>query len=41
VETALSLMGKIDGEMRLPLCSMATSNLDKLKAALKAFGLIK
>jgi 4-hydroxy-tetrahydrodipicolinate synthase len=41
VKTALSLMGKIDGEMRLPLCSMAASNLDKLKAALKAFGLIK
>ncbi|MBN2031693.1 MAG: 4-hydroxy-tetrahydrodipicolinate synthase [Deltaproteobacteria bacterium] len=41
VKTALSLMGKVDGEMRLPLCSMAPANLEKLKAALKAYGLIK
>ena len=41
VKTALSLMGKIDGEMRLPLCPMAAANLEKLKAALKAYGLIK
>lgn len=41
VKTALSLMGKVDGEMRLPLCPMAPANLEKLKAALKAYGLIK
>jgi 4-hydroxy-tetrahydrodipicolinate synthase len=40
VKTALSLMGKVDGEMRLPLCPMAPANLEKLKAALKAYGLI-
>lgn len=41
VKTALSLMGKVEGEMRLPLCSMAPANLEKLKTALKAYGLIK
>jgi 4-hydroxy-tetrahydrodipicolinate synthase len=41
VKTSLALMGKIEGEMRLPLCPMAPANLDKLKAALKAYGLIK
>jgi 4-hydroxy-tetrahydrodipicolinate synthase len=41
VKTALELMGKIDGEMRLPLCPMAAANLDRLKKALKDYGLIK
>ena len=41
VKTALSLMGKVEGEMRLPLCPMAPANLEKLKAALKAYGLVK
>jgi 4-hydroxy-tetrahydrodipicolinate synthase len=41
VKTALSLMGKIDGEMRLPLCPMAQVNMEKLKAALKDYGLVK
>ena len=41
VKTSLALMGKIDGEMRLPLCPMAPANLEKLKAALKAYGLLK
>jgi 4-hydroxy-tetrahydrodipicolinate synthase len=41
VKTALALMGKIGGEMRLPLCPMAQANLEKLKAALKAYGLLK
>ncbi|MBW1977562.1 MAG: 4-hydroxy-tetrahydrodipicolinate synthase [Deltaproteobacteria bacterium] len=40
VKTSLALMGKIDGEMRLPLCPMAPANLDKLKKALKDYGLI-
>jgi dihydrodipicolinate synthase/N-acetylneuraminate lyase len=34
-------MGKIDGEMRLPLYPMAPANLEKLKSALKDYGLIK
>lgn len=41
VKTALSLMGKIDGEMRLPLCPMAQVNMEKLKAALQDYGLVK
>jgi 4-hydroxy-tetrahydrodipicolinate synthase len=41
VKTALGLMGKIDGEIRLPLCPMAAANLDRLKKALKDYGLIK
>jgi len=40
VKTSLALLGKIDGEMRLPLCPMAPANLDKLKKALKDYGLI-
>jgi len=41
VKTSLALMGKIDGEMRLPLWPMAPANLEKLKSALKDYGLIK
>ena len=41
VKSSLALMGKIDGEMRLPLCPMAPANLEKLKSALKAYGLLK
>ena len=41
VKTSLALMGKIDGEMRLPLCPMAPANLEKLKTALKEYGLLK
>jgi 4-hydroxy-tetrahydrodipicolinate synthase len=40
VKTSLALMGKTDGEMRLPLCPMLPANLERLKAALKAYGLI-
>jgi len=40
VKTSLALMGKIDGEMRLPLCPMAPANLEKLKKALRDYGLI-
>jgi 4-hydroxy-tetrahydrodipicolinate synthase len=41
VKTALAEMRKIDGEMRLPLCPMAPANLDRLKTALKDYGLIQ
>ncbi len=34
VKTALSMMGKIQEEFRLPLCVMSTSNKDKLKKIL-------
>jgi 4-hydroxy-tetrahydrodipicolinate synthase len=39
-KTALALMGKIAEEFRLPLCSMADANKDKLKKTLKEYGLI-
>jgi len=40
VKTSLALMGKIQEEMRLPLCPMAPANLEKLKKALSQYGLI-
>jgi 4-hydroxy-tetrahydrodipicolinate synthase len=40
VKTALAMMGKIGEEFRLPLCPMADANKDKLKKALKDYGLI-
>jgi 4-hydroxy-tetrahydrodipicolinate synthase len=40
VKTALSLMGKISDELRLPLAPMAKDNADKLKKALEAYGLL-
>ena len=40
VKTSLALMGKIQEGMRLPMCPMSPSNLEKLKKALKDYGLI-
>ncbi len=40
VKTALAMMGKVSEEFRLPLCPMADANKDKLKKALKDYGLI-
>lgn len=40
VKTALGLVGRIDGEMRLPLSPMAPATLEKLKQALGAYGLL-
>lgn len=40
VKTALSLMGKVTGELRLPLTPMNDSNLSKLKNLLKESGII-
>ncbi|MBI2931864.1 MAG: 4-hydroxy-tetrahydrodipicolinate synthase [Planctomycetes bacterium] len=34
VKTALKLMGKLNGELRLPLCEMSEANLEKLQATL-------
>ncbi|MEK9179681.1 MAG: dihydrodipicolinate synthase family protein, partial [Patescibacteria group bacterium] len=39
-KTALAMMGKIQEEFRLPLCEMSDANKDKLKKALKDYGLI-
>jgi len=41
VKTAASLMGLCSDIMRLPMCEMEDVNLDKLKQALKLYGLIK
>jgi len=40
VKTALAMMGKIKEEFRLPLCSMAPANREKLKKVLKGMKLI-
>ncbi len=40
VKTALSMMGKISSEMRLPLCSMPTDMAEKLKDVLSDYNLI-
>lgn len=40
VKTALSMMGRIQEEFRLPLCSMSSGNKEKLKQAIKSYGLI-
>ena len=40
VKTALALMGRIGEEFRLPLCPMADANKEKLKKAMKEYGLI-
>lgn len=39
-KTALALMGKINEELRLPLCEMTETNKEKLKVILKNAGLI-
>ena len=40
VKTALSLMGKIQEEMRLPLCRMSANNKEELGNILKNYGVI-
>ncbi len=40
VKTALSLMGRCSGELRLPLCPLSSENLERLKQAMKEYGLI-
>jgi 4-hydroxy-tetrahydrodipicolinate synthase len=39
-KTALALMGKVTEEFRLPLCPLADANKEKLRKALKDYGLI-
>jgi 4-hydroxy-tetrahydrodipicolinate synthase len=41
VKAALSLMEKMKYEFRLPLCKMSDANYEKLKQAMKNYGLIK
>jgi 4-hydroxy-tetrahydrodipicolinate synthase len=40
IKTALSLMGKCRGDLRLPLTPMSEGNLKKLKEAMNGYGLI-
>jgi 4-hydroxy-tetrahydrodipicolinate synthase len=40
VKTALAMMGKISGEMRLPLSPMAKANSEKLEKDLRDYGLL-
>lgn len=40
VKTAMATMGMIGGELRLPLCPMSEPNLNRLKAAMRAYGLL-
>jgi len=40
VKTALGLMGRMRDEMRLPMVPMAPANLERLKGALRAYGII-
>jgi 4-hydroxy-tetrahydrodipicolinate synthase len=41
VKTALSMMGRMEDELRLPLVPMSLKNRETLKATLKAAGLVK
>jgi 4-hydroxy-tetrahydrodipicolinate synthase len=40
IKTALSLMGKCTGELRLPLTPMSEGNLKKLQQQMAEFGLL-
>jgi len=40
VKTAMEMMGLIDGELRMPLCSPTDATKTKLKQALQTYGLI-
>ena len=40
VKTAMGLLGLCSPELRLPLCPMSSGNLEKLKKALKNYGLL-
>ncbi len=41
VKTALGLMGLCEPDLRLPMCAMSPENLEKLKKALKDYGLLR
>jgi 4-hydroxy-tetrahydrodipicolinate synthase len=40
VKTALGLLGMCEPDLRLPMCEMLPENLEKLKKALKDYGLL-
>ncbi len=41
VKTAMGLLGMCEPDLRLPMCAMSSENLEKLKIALKEYGLLK
>ena len=41
VKTAMGLMGLCAPDLRLPMCAISVENLEKLKIALKEYGLLK
>ena len=41
VKTAMGLLGMCAPDLRLPMCSISADNLEKLKKALKDYGLLK
>ena len=41
VKTAMGLLGMCEPDLRLPMCSMLPENLEKLKKALREYGLFK
>jgi 4-hydroxy-tetrahydrodipicolinate synthase len=41
IKTAMGLLGMCGSELRLPMCSMSEDNLEKLKTALRDYGLLK
>jgi 4-hydroxy-tetrahydrodipicolinate synthase len=41
VKTAMGLLGMCEPGLRLPMCAMSPENLEKLKKALKDYGLLK
>ena len=41
VKTAMGLLGMCESDLRLPMCAMLPENLEKLKKALRNYGLLK
>jgi 4-hydroxy-tetrahydrodipicolinate synthase len=41
IKTAMGLLGMCNPELRLPMCEMSAANLEKLKKALRDYGLVK
>jgi len=41
VKTAMGLLGMCEAQLRLPMCAMSPENTEKLKKALKDYGLLK
>ncbi|HEY8370242.1 MAG TPA: dihydrodipicolinate synthase family protein, partial [Thermodesulfobacteriota bacterium] len=39
VKTAMAMLGMIEGEIRLPLCGLSEANTEKLRSALRQYGL--